>query len=120
MVGDHEVECNPSFRLYLHTAAESHEIPAAIATYVLMIYFHMTRSDIEEELLHRFMAKEKSRVDEEKMGLLQEYSDNAAQLTDLETKMKNCLSSNVRLMQDLPAIKKLAELKKQYEETIER
>jgi len=70
-VGDHEVECNPSFRLYLHTAAESHEIPAAIATYVLMIYFHMTRSDIEEELLHRFMAKEKSRVDEEKMGLLQ-------------------------------------------------
>lgn len=70
-VGEHEVECDPRFRLYLHTTSESHEIPAEIGTYVLMIYFHMTRSDIEEELLDRFMAKEKSRVDEEKMTLLQ-------------------------------------------------
>jgi len=38
----------------------------------------------------------------------------------MEDKMKTCLSSDVRLMQDLPAIKKLAELKKQYEETLER
>lgn len=50
----------------------------------------------------------------------QEYMDNAEQLLDMENKMKKCLSSNVRLMQDLPAIKKLAELKKQYEETLER
>ena len=57
--------------MYLHTTSESHEIPASIATYVLIIYFHMTRSDIEDELLDRFMAKEKSRVDEEKMTLLQ-------------------------------------------------
>ena len=76
-VGEHEVECDPKFRLYLHTTSESHEIPAAVATYVLMIYFHMTRSDIEEELLDRFMAKEKSRVDEEKMTLLQVWEVNS-------------------------------------------
>ena len=46
--------------------------------------------------------------------------DNAEQLSDMEKKMKKCLSNNVKLMQDLPAIKKLAELKKQYEETLER
>lgn len=46
-------------------------MPAEVATYVLMIHFYMTRSDIEEELLDRFMVKEKSRVDEEKMILLQ-------------------------------------------------
>lgn len=65
------MECSPNFRLYLHTPYEAHLIPPEIATYVLMIYFHMTRHDIEEELLDRFMAKEKSRVDEEKMALLQ-------------------------------------------------
>lgn len=41
-------------------------------------------------------------------------------MDSLEKKMRDCLSSDVRLMQDLPAIKKLAELKKQYEETQER
>ena len=65
------MECSPKFRMYLHTTSESHEVPAGIATYVLIIYFHMIRSDIEEELLDRCMAKEKSRVDEEKMTLLQ-------------------------------------------------
>ena len=34
--------------------------------------------------------------------------------------MMDCLGSDTRLMQDLPSIKKLAELKKQYEETLER
>lgn len=42
------------------------------------------------------------------------------ELLDLEKKIIECLGSGVRLMQDLPAIKKLADLKKQYEETLER
>ena len=65
------MECSPRFRLYLHTPSKPHNVPAEVATYVLMIHFYMTRSDIEEELLDRFMVKEKSRVDEEKMILLQ-------------------------------------------------
>ena len=41
-------------------------------------------------------------------------------LDRLETKMRSSLSSDVRLMNDLQATKKLADLKKQYDETLER
>ncbi len=38
-------------------------------------------------------------------------------LSELEKQMVDCLSSDVRLLNDLPLTKKLAELKKQYDET---
>jgi hypothetical protein len=41
-------------------------------------------------------------------------------LTELEEQMLHHLSSDVRLLNDLPTTKKLAELKKQYDETEER
>ena len=41
-------------------------------------------------------------------------------LAKLEQQMRDSLSCDVRLMNDLIATKKLAELKKQYDETIER
>ena len=41
-------------------------------------------------------------------------------LARLERQCRTNLSSDVRLMNDLAATKKLAELKKQYDETMER
>lgn len=41
-------------------------------------------------------------------------------LDRLEKQMRKNLSSDVRLMNDLQATKKLAELKKQFDETVER
>ena len=41
-------------------------------------------------------------------------------LDKLEHDMVEILSSDVRLLNDLPTTKKLAELKKQYDETEER
>lgn len=42
------------------------------------------------------------------------------QLAELEEQIVSCLSDDVRLLNDLPTTKKLAELKKQLEETQER
>ena len=50
----------------------------------------------------------------------QERQENMIFLDKLEQQMRDNLSSDVRLMNDLQATKKLAELKKQYDETIER
>ncbi len=41
-------------------------------------------------------------------------------LSDLEQQMISCLSSDVRLLNELSTTKKLAELKKQYDEAQER
>ena len=64
------MECQPQFRMYLHTSAMPHRVPPALMAHVAVIYFCQTRADIEEELLDRFMAHEKSRMDEEKTALL--------------------------------------------------
>ena len=70
-MGDHEVECQPHFRMFLHTTTPAHLVPGELAAYVSLIYFHQTRNDIELELLDRFMQREKGRLDEERSTLLE-------------------------------------------------
>jgi hypothetical protein len=70
-VEDHEVECDPRFRLFLHTTVEPHIVPAHLAAYTSVIYFQRSRTDIEETLLDRFIYQEKSKLEEERVSLLQ-------------------------------------------------
>ena len=42
------------------------------------------------------------------------------QLNDLEEQMLVCLASDTRLLNDLATTRKLADLKKHYDETLER
>ncbi|CAH1799095.1 unnamed protein product [Owenia fusiformis] len=118
-VGDHEVECEPSFRMYLHTTHQPHTLPPELAARLAVTYFLESRYDLEEELLDRFMAKEKSRLDDEKSTYLMEKLENMKFLEKIEGAMADLLSSDVRLMNNLTATKKLAELKKQFDETVE-
>jgi dynein heavy chain len=106
--------------MYLHTTAMPHEVPPEMAAHVGLLYFDQTREDVEEQLLDRFMRREKIRLDEEKRSLLKERMANLKYLEELEREMVQCLSSEVRLLHDLASTKKLAELKKQHEETEER
>ncbi|XP_052807484.1 dynein axonemal heavy chain 5-like isoform X7 [Mya arenaria] len=119
IVEDHEVECDPRFRLFLHTTVEPHMVPQSLAAYAAVMYFQLFRSCVEEELLDRFMAHEKSRLEDEMTALRQERQENMEYLDKLERQMRTNLSSDVRLMNDLQATKKLAELKKQFDETVE-
>ena len=70
-IGDHEVECQPHFRMYLHTTVMPHQVPPELMAHVAVIRFCQTLPDIEDELLNRFMAHEKSRMEEEKTTLLE-------------------------------------------------
>ncbi|XP_052708586.1 uncharacterized protein LOC128183562 isoform X10 [Crassostrea angulata] len=118
-VEDHEVECDPRFRLFLHTTVEPHIVPRHLAAYTSVIYFQRSRADIEETLLDRFIFQEKSKLEEERVSLLQERKENLELMEKLEKSMLESLSSDIRLMNELPATKKLAELKKQYDETLD-
>ena len=59
------MECNPDFRLYLHTSTPIHEIPAELAKDVLLVDFDQTRADVEDILLDVFTKQEKSRISDE-------------------------------------------------------
>ncbi|KAL5010133.1 hypothetical protein ScPMuIL_012438 [Solemya velum] len=119
IVEDHEVECDPHFRLFMHTTVEPHMVPEQLAAYTSVIFFQQYRKCVEDELLDRFMAHEKSRLEDERTALRNERKENLQFLQRLEQQMKDSLSSDIRLMNDLQATKKLAELKKQFDETVE-
>lgn len=69
-VEDHEVECDPKFRLFLHTTVEPHNVPQTLAAYCTVLYFQQSRHCLEVELMERFKAKkEKSRSEEERQAL---------------------------------------------------
>ncbi|XP_041462850.1 dynein heavy chain 8, axonemal-like [Lytechinus variegatus] len=119
MVADHEVECHPGFRLYLHTTCQPHCVPHALAAYTSVMYFYQTRDDCEEELLDRFMTLEKARLEEDRITALKERISNMKQLDQLEDQMLECLASDNRLLNDLTTTKKLGDMKKHYDETVE-
>ncbi|XP_030850579.1 dynein heavy chain 8, axonemal isoform X3 [Strongylocentrotus purpuratus] len=119
MVADHEVECHPGFRLYLHTTCQPHCVPDELAAYTSVMYFYQTREDCEEELLDRFMTLEKARLEEDRITALKERISNMKQLDQLEDQMLECLASDNRLLNDLATTKKLADMKKHYDETVE-
>jgi dynein heavy chain, axonemal len=70
-LGTQEIECNPNFRLFLHTVSEPVTIPEILAAYTVVINYTLVRNDVEEELLDRFLVLAKPRIDVEKFGLLQ-------------------------------------------------
>lgn len=76
MVGDHEVECQPSFRLFLHTSSAPCEVPEELAAYTAVVKFASTRSCLEEELLDRFLCLEKARLQNERQGINEEKLQN--------------------------------------------
>lgn len=119
IVTDHEVECDPRFRLFLHTTVEPQAVPQQLAAYTSVLFFQQSRNCVEEELLDTFMAHEKARLENESSALRQEKEENMLQLDKLERLMREQLSSDVRLMNDLQATRRMAELKKQYDETQE-
>ncbi|XP_025098007.1 LOW QUALITY PROTEIN: dynein gamma chain, flagellar outer arm-like [Pomacea canaliculata] len=119
IVTDHEVECDPKFRLFLHTTSEPQTVPHQLAAYTSTLFYQQSRQCIEEELLDTFMVQEKARLENESSALRQEKEENMLMSERLERHMRDKLSSDVRLMNDLQATRRLAELKKQYDETQE-
>ncbi|ESO89151.1 hypothetical protein LOTGIDRAFT_229063 [Lottia gigantea] len=119
IVEDHEVECEPGFRLYLHTTVEPHVVPQKLAAYTSVLYYQQSRYCVEEELLDTFMKHEKSRLENERIQLRQEKFENMKLLDRLEKQMKDLLSSDIVLLKDLQSTKRLADFKKQFDETLE-
>lgn len=118
-LGNHEIECNPRFRLFLQTVSEPKEVPCELAAYTLVVNYKLMRQDIEEELLDRFLILAKPRVDSEKLGLLQEKVDTLKIIDPLEQDITDFLASKVDLLNSMEPTKKLSDLKKLYDEAID-
>ncbi|XP_075124385.1 uncharacterized protein LOC142197756 [Leptodactylus fuscus] len=119
MVGRHEVECHPSFRLYLHTTKMPEEIPPTIAAFCTVLYFHQDREGLVEQLLDRFIELEKPRLKEQHLQLKQECLNNMVTLSSLEGEIIATLQSHDSLLHSLSVTKKLGDLTLKHEEATE-
>ncbi|XP_066429677.1 uncharacterized protein [Eleutherodactylus coqui] len=119
MVGEHEVECHPSFRLYLHTTEMPEEIPPEIASFCTILYFCQDRAGLEEQLLDRFVVLEKPRLKNEQLQVKQECLNSMITLSALEEKIIATLQSHDSLLHSLSVTKKLGDLILQHEEATE-
>ncbi|KAM5165175.1 dynein axonemal heavy chain 5-like [Mantella aurantiaca] len=120
MVGEHEVECHPGFRIYLHTTCTPERIPPEVASYCTILYFSQDRLGLTEQLLERFIQLEKPRLKEEHLLLKQECLDNMVILSGLEDKIIATLQSHDSLLLNLSVTKKLGDLKLHHEEATEK
>ncbi|CAF0814844.1 unnamed protein product, partial [Brachionus calyciflorus] len=118
-LGNQEIECNPKFRLFLHTGNDTTEIPDHLAAYTLVINFKLVRADLEEELLDRFLQLAKPRIDSERYGLLQEKVNTLKIIDPLEQDITNFLASEVDLLNSVEPTKRLSDLKKSYDEAVD-
>ncbi|XP_073445808.1 uncharacterized protein [Dendrobates tinctorius] len=119
MVGEHEVECHPSFRIYLHTTKMPEDVPPEVASFCTTLYFYQDREGLVEQLLDRFVSLEKPRLKEEHVQLKQEGLANMIIRSTLEEKVIVTLQSHESLLHSLSVTKKLGDFTLQHEEASE-
>ncbi|RDD45872.1 Dynein heavy chain 5, axonemal [Trichoplax sp. H2] len=119
MIGDHEVECNPQFRMTLSTSCLPMNVPDELASQLSVIELSHSTQGLEELLLDFFMQKEKTRIDEDSTQIAEEMIAIYNRLETIEQNMLELLSCNNKLLHDLTMTKKLTSLKKAYDEAIE-
>ncbi|XP_031757885.1 dynein gamma chain, flagellar outer arm isoform X2 [Xenopus tropicalis] len=118
-IAEHEVECHPSFQIYLHTTSMPDEIPAEVASSCTTLYFYQDQEGLVEELLDRFVQQEKPRLREEHLHLKQECLESMVTLSSLEGKILSSLQNDSSLLRSISVTKKLGDLKMHHEEATE-
>ncbi|CAE1271156.1 DNAH [Acanthosepion pharaonis] len=115
-VGDHEVECKPSFRLYLHTSSEAFEVGDFLAAFTKRLTFPQSVDCLTIQLLLRCQNQEKNRVKEERSHLLQIKEKQSKFLEKAETELITEFCKDIFIMKEMPTLKNLLELVKKYED----
>ncbi|GAB1604755.1 dynein axonemal heavy chain 5 isoform X2 [Argonauta hians] len=119
-LGEHEVECNPSFRLYLHTSNDISLMPDAFYPYLTIITLLQSYECLHKNLLLRCINQEKYQLKYERNHLLQEKWDKTKKAQETEHKLLIGLCEDIDLLGSIETVKELTELVNQHIETKER
>ncbi|XP_052821623.1 dynein axonemal heavy chain 5 isoform X2 [Octopus bimaculoides] len=118
--GDLEVECNPSFRLYLHTSSDASLISDTLSPYLTIITFSQSYECLYKDLFLRCINQEKSQLKDERNHFLQEKWDKTKEFLETEDKLLMGLCQEVDLLRSKQTVKELTELVNQHSEIKER
>lgn len=116
-----EVECSPSFRLFLVSPDQISDVPATVASLVCTITFHPEVRGLQEILLDSFLRLQNQKQHQDRTGLRTEIHSQALRLESVEGELlKVLVEEEDGHMEEPKAAKTVLSLNKAYEDAMER
>ena len=112
-LGDHEVEYNKNFKLFLHTKLSNPHYPPEIQAETTLINFTVTEEGLEDQLLAVVVSKERLDLEEMKAKLITEQNEFKIKLKELEDGLlKRLAAAQGDLTEDVELIENLEDMKR--------
>ena len=112
MLGDKEIDYDPSFKLYLNTKLANPKYTPAVFGRTMIINYTVTLKGLEDQLLSVIVAHERKELEEDRERLIQETSDNKRLLKDLEdTLLRELATSTGNILDNAELVQTLEETK---------
>ena len=121
MLGDKEVDFDPSFRLYMTTKISNPSYSAKVFGTSIVVNYGVTEDGLTAQLLNVVVGFERKQLQEEREALIQEMSVSQKLLKDLEDSLlKELANSRGSMLDNEGLIMKLDETKMKAVETAKK
>ena len=116
-IGEHDIEYDEQFRLYLQTKLSNPHYKPEIAAQCTIINFTVTQKGLEDQLLAIIVSEEEPDLEETKNQLVQAFNDYKVQLKKLEDQLLERLANAPEdILSDIPLIEGLEATKETAKE----
>ncbi|KAM4590913.1 dynein axonemal heavy chain 10 isoform 1-T1 [Odontesthes bonariensis] len=121
MLGDKEVDYDPSFKLYLNTKLANPKYSPSVFGKAMVINYTVTLKGLEDQLLSVIMGFEKKELEEQRERLIQETSDNKKLLKNLgDSLLREMATFKGNMLDNTELVDTLEETKSKASEVFEK
>ncbi|CAH3028713.1 unnamed protein product, partial [Porites evermanni] len=121
VLGDKEVDYDPSFRLYLNTKLSNPKYTPTHFSRCMVVNYTVTMKGLEDQLLSVIVGFERKELEEQRERLIQETSDNKRLLKDLEdTLLRELATSQGNMLDNVELVQTLEDTKSKAVEVAEK
>lgn len=93
-VGDHEIDFNDSFRLFMLTRDSEARFTPDLCSRVTFVNFTVTQSSLQNQCLMIFLKKERPDIEQKRLNLLKLQGEYVVKLRELEDELLTRLSKS--------------------------
>ncbi|KAF8560792.1 hypothetical protein P879_08220 [Paragonimus westermani] len=121
LLGDKEVDYDPSFRLYLITKLANPQYGPDVFGKAMVINYTVTMKGLEDQLLSVIVKSERYELEEQRETLIRETSQNKRLLKDLEDSLlRELATSTGNMLDNVDLVNTLEETKSKATEVTEK
>ncbi|XP_025092040.1 dynein heavy chain 10, axonemal-like isoform X1 [Pomacea canaliculata] len=121
VLGDKEVDFDPNFRLYLNTKLANPKYGPNVFGKAMVINYTVTLKGLEDQLLSVIVGHERKELEEQRMSLIQETSENKKLLKDLEDSLlRELANSQGNMLDNVDLVSTLEETKTKASDVSEK